>query len=717
MHAPLTSERRLTATDATLTVAVIAIAILLQLPFRLLWVSLTDEGLILQIADDLLRGRHLYVDAVHYAFPGVFYLTAAMFAIFGTSIETARSLTIGLFAITCGLAYLIARWWYTWRGALIVVVLFLSYRVWAYPHWQMLSYSTLAVMLALLATWILGEGLARARGWRFVLAGAVAGAVVLAKQDSGAMTVAALGAALLVCRPVSDGTRLQRAVLFGTGCGLVLGAAGVAIWYGGFGPDMIRETILAPLYGAGHFDHVRRPALWPLFAQDAGIRQNLLSYLPSILVDLHWSDIVDSGLYRSTPLIDLALKLVYHLPWLLLVAATLPMTLALRRRPADVDAQRTLLIACLAFGFLVAFNPPQDWVHLLVLYPPTLLLAAALAAQLPISRGLSAVLGIAVVLAGVGSTFLATGLLGIYRTPVQSPRGVLYARPGQAGPLSGVVRALTEGSRETPLAALPYHPMLNFLSARPGVTRFYLVWPVERDEHRDEAVAERLEANPAADVVYTPNHYPGFPRLAAYAPVLFAFLVDHYTVDRAFVGDGMGYTFFLLRRKEALTGRSLLDGALASAEVAVVPHGRPPRVVTDAERETLVGEALWPFERVLRVSPLSGERVTVRYRLAPAPGDRFEASYGINPELLVGLALPDLRFTVSVRDSNGEREVLAADGASLDWASNGLWRSASVDLSPWAGQSIEIVLGLAASSEGPRDAAGWGSPRIVGVAR
>ncbi|HXQ21647.1 MAG TPA: hypothetical protein VN812_08235, partial [Candidatus Acidoferrales bacterium] len=157
--------------DAAVALVVVAAVVLLQLPFRLRWVSLTDEGLIFQIADDLLHGHRLYSDAVHYAFPGIFYLTAAAFALFGTSFETARSLAIVLFAVTCGVAYLIARWWCTRRDALIVVVIFLLYRVWAYPHWQMLSYSSLAVTLALVGTWITGEGLAQENAWPFLVAG------------------------------------------------------------------------------------------------------------------------------------------------------------------------------------------------------------------------------------------------------------------------------------------------------------------------------------------------------------------------------------------------------------------------------------------------------------------------------------------------------------------------------------------------------------------
>src|SRR5438093_1266360 len=150
---------RVRGRDGFIALAIVASVLVLQLPFRLCAVSLLDEGAILQIAADVRQGHRLYTEAVHYAFPGVFYLTAAAFAVAGTSIETARMLAILLFALASGVVYLIARWSCGRRGALAVVTLFLVYRVWAYPHWQVLSYSTLALTLSLAATWIVGEAL------------------------------------------------------------------------------------------------------------------------------------------------------------------------------------------------------------------------------------------------------------------------------------------------------------------------------------------------------------------------------------------------------------------------------------------------------------------------------------------------------------------------------------------------------------------------------
>src|SRR5207244_10861566 len=117
------------------------------------------------------------------------------------SIETARMRATLLFALACGVVYLIARWSCGRRGALAVVTLFLVYRVWAYPHWQVLSYSTLALTLALAATWIVGEALASGGLTLVALGGAMSAASILATQALGLAATAALGGALVIGRP------------------------------------------------------------------------------------------------------------------------------------------------------------------------------------------------------------------------------------------------------------------------------------------------------------------------------------------------------------------------------------------------------------------------------------------------------------------------------------------------------------------------------------
>src|SRR5690606_16336104 len=130
---------------------------------------LLDEGMLLQIAADITQGKVPYRDGIHYAFPGVFYLTATVFEIFGTTIGAARLLAAGLFAVATAFLVLVCRWWCTRGETLVLLLVFLSYRVWSVPHWHIINYSPLAVTAALGATWATGEHIARrGYGWAAV---------------------------------------------------------------------------------------------------------------------------------------------------------------------------------------------------------------------------------------------------------------------------------------------------------------------------------------------------------------------------------------------------------------------------------------------------------------------------------------------------------------------------------------------------------------------
>src|SRR5439155_986961 len=72
-----------------------------------------------------------------------------------------------------------------------LAALLLCYRVWAFPHWQIVSYSSLS------ATFLAGA-VVLALGAHAVGAGACVGAAILCKQDYGLGVGAALGLAILL---------------------------------------------------------------------------------------------------------------------------------------------------------------------------------------------------------------------------------------------------------------------------------------------------------------------------------------------------------------------------------------------------------------------------------------------------------------------------------------------------------------------------------------
>ncbi len=709
--------------DGLLALVVVAVVFVLQLPFRMHGTNIADEGAILTIGAELLRGRHLYGDVVHPAFPGIHWLTAALFALFGPSFETARTFTAALFAATTGIVFLIARWFLSRRGALGFVVLFLCYRVWAYPHWHMLSYSSTAVALVLIAAWIVGNAFARPGRAAYVAAGVVAGWAFITKQDSGAAGTAALGIAILLLAPGDRRARWWAASSFAAGGAVVVALATLAFVATGTLGDLVDHTLIVPFRGLREFQYQGSPALWPLFRQDAALRARIVSYMPSILFDLYRLPLLASRIYQETALVDAALKLAYHLPLLVLLVAT---ARAVARRwthgpSASVRVARETLVLLVAAAFWVAFNRPHDWIHLLVLFPPTLLLGTLLVSALIARSGrwrpplLGAVTVLLVALFGLAAT-IALHEQRENGTPVHSSRGTVYGTAPQARGLQELVDGLAAAAPPgAPVVAYPYHPIVTFISGRPLLGPYISVWPAEPDLHRTTDIIAAVEAHPDGLLVYSPNQIAFFPRMAEYSPELFRYLVQHFEIGSVFGGDPEGFSFFLLRRKTPVGGRTLLGPPLAHAAVGVEPADGPPRALTPAQREAWVAEALWPFARVLRVTTFAEVATVVRFRLTPAAGEHFRTAYGDDPDHWSHFPDAPVRFGVAVEPVDGpRRDVVDATVDPLTVPGDRRWTDVDVDLTPWAGQPVDLVLRTtgAPRSWPEHDRAGWAEPRI-----
>ncbi|MGH7893377.1 MAG: glycosyltransferase family 39 protein [Candidatus Binatia bacterium] len=699
------AERFALGPDVAIALVVVAVVTALQWPVRLHGVSPMDEGGVLQVGADLLRGRRLYADAVMYAFPGIFWLAAGVFAAFGATMEVARATAVVVFAATCGVVYLLARWSHGRRGALAMVVLMLCYRVWAFPHWQMLNYSSLAVGLSLAALWLAGEAVARDGARLAALAGVVVGLAVLVKQDSGGASAVALGLGMLAA---GREARRRLACAYVLGGALVAAAAVGALWATGSLDALVHEALLAPLYGAQAFTYQSRPSLWPLWRQDPALRRAVFNYVPPIVFDAYGIGFLQSRLYRATALVDMALKAAYYLPWVVVLASAVK----LGRHPAATP--RRLLLVLEGVACLAAFNRPHDWAHLVVLYPVTLLLGAALLAPLlrrPFARAVAwSALGVTV----LASFSVARAFTIAHAMPVHATGGTLYTRPLQAEPLQDVLDALATAPPDTPLLSLPYYPLLNFLAARPTPTRYYAMWPVDQNPHRDEEVIADLERRPDALVVYSANEFPQFPRMREFAPRLAAHLADGWEIARTFGGEPGGATLLLLGRAATPAGASLLGEPLAAAHVAV-----EPAPATTPARDALVAEDVWPSARVVRVTTLPQGTVTMRYPVTPSSGDRFETACGVDPERFGEVFVPPVWCAVAVAADGAERDITRVDLDPLRRPEDRGWVPMRVDLSPWAGRPVEIVLRAAGPPGAPSDQSlvGFADPRIVHAPR
>src|SRR5439155_11562 len=265
----------------------------------------------------IARGKLLYRDVyVDNPFPGAFYLVSAWLRVAGTSIWASRLLAVGAFAVFTTLLFRAARAVMPRAWALGFAGVLLCYRIWAFPHWQIVSYSSLsATFLAGAVVLVLG---AHALG-----AGACVGAAVLCKQDYGLGVGAALGLAILLA-PERTG-KVRRALAFAGSAALVVAPALLSFAAHGALRPFFDQTIVRPLRAAATSRYLGLPPLLPLLHQDAALRAGIGSYFPAVLLTLaeRWSAIHSGWLYRETAVWDVVLKLLFYAPFLVWAAAAL----------------------------------------------------------------------------------------------------------------------------------------------------------------------------------------------------------------------------------------------------------------------------------------------------------------------------------------------------------------------------------------------------------
>src|SRR5690349_19282009 len=180
------SRRAAYLLDGAFGVALAHAAALVNAPLILRTVGGCDEWHILTAGVRLAAGEVMYRDVTHIAGPGSFYLAAALFRLFGARFEVARLAMLAVFAAMTAVLYLLTRRLTGRAAAALVALWFVAFQLWCMPHWQMMHYASLGLFLVTCAFLVLGAERPPGAG-RTVVAGLLAGAAMLTKQDSGAL--------------------------------------------------------------------------------------------------------------------------------------------------------------------------------------------------------------------------------------------------------------------------------------------------------------------------------------------------------------------------------------------------------------------------------------------------------------------------------------------------------------------------------------------------
>lgn len=661
---------------------VITVALVLQCFIYNRWISLLDEVAILQIADQINHGGVLYRDAVHVAFPGIFYLTAALFRLFGPSIVIGRQVMVVVFAAFVVLVYLLARTIAGRGAALGAALLAVAYRMWAFPHWQMLSYTPLAVVMVTAAVAVLALDIRRPGTAWPPLAGLAVGLGVVFKQDCS--TVVFLGLAGFVFATAYRRAGTWRGAVPRTASYVVAAAlptivsmlafarAGLlvemlwqTIWF-----PLVAQPVWAPSFSGESVSYIDFPSLWPPFEADLAIRKiGFFSYFPSLFLDLYWKEFWNHPLFVHTPLPEIFVRGVYVLPFVLIIVFVAHELLSwwIRRRDGAAEipqhTRHLRLLLVFAVALILSFNRPRDWIHLMVLYPATLVLLAGLtellAGTAPGFRRRAVYAAGTTVLAVVlaASFALAFATVKSYDTPLATPRAGIRVAADVATALNPLLQTLAPppGTDPAPLASLPYNPVLNFLAQRPLATRFLTVLPLEEFPDRQEQILSDLTRVPRTEIVYSLHHLASIPRPQDYAPRLFSALVERYQLGS---GPGMvfngartdGLLFVRLEPRSPRDETVLFDFSqhLDEARVAEIDSlgDERARPVSDDR----VGIEMWPFESpvIAMFTAVRPARTRLTFSVDVPARTRLRFGAAVDPDEWTHFLPSELRFVVRI---------------------------------------------------------------------
>jgi hypothetical protein len=621
----------------------------------------------------------------------------------------------------------------------VAVLGLLVYRIWAFPHWQVYSYSTTSLLLILAAIlcqlrWSDAPGPERRAGW-LVGAGVLFGLSVYCKQDYGAAALLVM-TTLLCVEARASGVRLLKPVALFVGAGAAVGAC-VGLYFAAQGilPDLLQQTVLNHLRGIGAFEYTSYPALFPLFAQDPDLRSQsgLFAFFPGIVTTVDLETLRQNFLFRETFVYDLALKLFYWGGYGFAAFAVVRVV-ATRRKLSAPETARAWLAEAMLAGFTAAFillltvNRPQDFLHVAVLVWPGVCLCVVYAPPL-FQRRRALAIGLCVVLAAPMAAVLGYAVRGYWLVlnqnsePVTDPRAGIFVRPSEAQMLDDVVDFMRDNSTpDERVAVVPYFPIVHFLADRRGPHRSaYIVWPFAEFEDRDQRIIDALDETDTRLAVYNFSQFSTFPSMDEFSPQLFGYLVDEFETVRVFSYDKSGYRLAGLRRSaQREMPSALLDEVWNDSVLWIGSDEAPPVAIPPRERAGFMAREAWPFRRTLALRPSSGGRRTVlRIPIRPAEGDVLQTAVSLHPDLWFVVPGFETHFELAVVTNAGaaeQREVVFSRTLDphRDLVDRG-WFDVKVPLVQWVDTETWLEMSVAVDSEVGEllRVGGFAEPRIV----
>ena len=722
-------------------ILVFVLTLLFQLPFFDLWFSFMDEGHMVAFADLRLRGGEFYRDATFYPLPGAFHFLATIFEFFGASIRVSRWVVVLEFALFAALLFVLVRRGTSVSWAWLTVGCLWIYRIWCFPHWQIYSYSTTSLLVLLASATALVAYFDRGSRRLLMLSGFLFGLGVLCKQDYGAAALVAFSGCLAIfvfSQPTKSRPDSVRVLAdFILPAALVGALTGLYYWRVGVLGDLLQFTVFNHFIGMGTYPYSEFPSLFPIFSQDLAVRTQLAraDVMPGIVMAADWSALRIHPLYTGTAIYDFLIKAFFFGPQALLAIEGFRLW-TLRgalRVPQGSEERLRYLIEFLFFAFggalilLVWLNKPQDYVHLAVLYWPLIVLVIFIAHGTLSGRRfrLAAAAGVLLLPALILIAYSGRLLVNLkeeHSVLAPGPRAGVYVKPGEAAMLEDVIEYVeTETEPGDRIAALPYFTVAHFLTERLAPHRSaYIVWPFAEIPNRDQAIVDAMEATQTDLVLYHFSQFFSFEPVWEHAPILFAYLVKNFEIDRVFSHDFLGYKPAALRRRgsaEQTPGQPVLDPGAENATVWVETASAPPRVIAPESRDDFLRRMLWPFRPVIALRPSSGDRRSILDVPVhvPSEGARLLTAVAVHPQRWSSMPTSWVEFRLAIRTAKGLDVLYERRLSPASRIEDRAWFEIDVDLGAWRGQEITLELSTEAeNSHGEKlFFGGWADPRLV----
>jgi hypothetical protein len=696
----------------------------IQLPFFDRWFSVMDEGHMLLFADLVRHGQQLYSDMTIYPLPGAFYLLSAAFELFGPSIRVSRWLVSIEFALLVGISFALLRRIVSLPYAGLAVFALWVYRVWAFPHWQIYNYSSTALLLLFGALATLVAFFESRNVKTLWAAGLLYGLGVFCKQDYGAAVgLTALG--VLVVHGSSRTQRLRELGHFFGPAAAVGALAGLHFFAQGQLGFVVQMTVLKHFVGLSSYEYHAFPPLLPLFSPDPALRDNagIFSFFPAIVFSVD-NEVLQSEWFRQTPAYELGAKTFIYGP-IPLVIWGLIRSVWRRDRRNDASLRVGYLAETTLSGFaasvvaLAHLYRPQDYVHLAVLYwPLVLLVIAMLHSGLSGRRRATALVSLLLIVPAAATTAYTLRLVSKVRSdfdePLDGPRAGVFARPEQVMLFRELVTYMRANSAPgEAIGVLPYFSIAHFLADRHGPhAASYIVWPFPEYPDRDQRIVDAMEAKSTDTVIYTHTHFPTFPAVAEYAPVLFDYLVENFQTDRTFADGPLGFKVSALRRTEEPAAGRVLDATEGRLARESANGRRTPIGANQVDRHW--ARTIWPFRPVWAVRPSLNGRTVLSVPVDVPDNAALSTAVGVHPDAWWDYPNSSVRFSIEVVDGP-ERTVLFERTLSphTEMSDRG-WFDAEVSLASFAGRRVALEFATSTDMVTGQhlDMGGFAAPRI-----